>query len=88
MSWRKLPSLKCVWVQQVEDYVEKMENTCSSSDNIDDEDYVKTTEFVWRMFQMFIIAYSKNMCQKIYEMFVLFIKTNWFAWMFEQVLKK
>ena len=61
---------------------------CSSSDNIDDEDYVKTTEFIWRMFQMFIIAYSKNMCQKIYEMFVLFIKTNWFSWLFKQVLKK
>ena len=36
-SWRKPPGLKCVWIQQVED-------------------------FIWRMFQMFIIAYSKNMC--------------------------
>ena len=36
-SWRKLPSLKCVWIQQVED-------------------------FIWRMFQMFIIAHSKIMC--------------------------
>ena len=30
----------------------------------------------------------KKYVLKIYEMFVLFIKTNWFAWLFKQVLKK